>query len=373
MSCMVFIPTYWKDSDLNTWKIFDHPVDINQEGTLGRTLQNLSETRLEMPVAVLPVPCVVKVIEKTKRICAPYPNVTVIDLEILGRLKQRLIDAGMKDEDLVLVDFNSYGGVRNIGLVYAMEKAFDQVFMMDDDECLAPGYGRNILRHIGTEVEGAIVLGKSGCVEDIHGNKVYDGQQGEWGEAWPKDRFFNAEIINYLDSERTIIRSNLGFGGNSVIDRRLFSKVPFDPFVARGEDDDYVLNCRYCGEAFFFDKEMLLLHLPPERKTAFWTRHRQDFLRFAYVREKLKVFGLKPADLGPFLSFFTKNDLEKMVLYSCIEASTYFLYDADEAKRFLETAKIALFIDRKKLRDKAERFKHLIDSWRKAMPALGGS
>lgn len=373
MSCMVFIPSYWKDDDLNTWEIFDHPASMSEDGTLGRTLQNLMDVGFDLPVAVLPVPCVGKVIDKTKRICGGYSRVTVIDSQMLGQISSRLLDAGMKSEELALIDCRTYGGVRNIGLACAMINGFDQVFMMDDDECLSSDYEKTIQRHIGTEIDGTVVLGKCGCVEDGKGRKVYDGQQGEWGASWPKDRLFNDEVRGYLDANRKVVRSNLGFGGNSVIDKRLFSKVPFDPFVARGEDDDYTLNCRHCGEAFFFDQDMLLLHLPPKRTKAFWTRHRQDFIRFAYVREKLKAFGMEPDDLGSFLSHFTRCDLEKKAVLSSIEAASFFIdEDIDEAKGFLETAKIALCVDKKNLRARAESFMRLIDSWRKAMAVIGG-
>ncbi len=370
---MVFIPSYWKADDLDSWTIFDHPADIAEEGTLGRTLDNLEEIGCVMPVAVLPVPCIEKVIEKTRRICNGHRSVTIIDSDMLDGIREKLLEAGMGRDELMMIDFHTYGGVRNIGLVHAMMNGFDRVFMMDDDECLFPGYEDVVQRHIGAEVDGVLVLGKCGCVEDENGRKVYDGQQRGWGDSWPKDRLFNAEVMAYL-GQGGLIRSNLGFGGNLILDRRLFSKVPFDPFVARGEDDDYAINCRYLGEALFFDTDMSLLHLPPERTQAFWTRHRQDFIRFAYTREKLGVLGLDPMGTGSFLSHFTQPDLERKVLVSCIEAALHFneREDVDEANGFLETARIALNIDKRELREKAELFLRLVDSWGRAMAVIGG-
>ncbi len=110
-----------------------------------------------------------------------------------------------------------------------------------------------------------------------------------------------------------------------VLHRKLFLQVPFDPYGTRGEDDDYVLNARYCGFPFFFDKNLLLLHLPPQRNGSYWTRQRQDIQRFRYIREKVRMFGFDPKILGSFLEYFTQEDLEFKAVSSSIKAALTFI------------------------------------------------
>ena len=153
-----------------------------------------------------------------------------------------------------------------------------------------------------------------------------------------------------------------------VLSRPLFTKVPFDPFVSRGEDDDYLLNCDYLGFKFFFDKDLLLLHLPPQRAKSFWSRQRQDIIRFLYVREKLNLMNIDRKDLGLFMTYFTAPDLEKKAVVSAVEAaSTYILTNEEECRGFLNNAVIAVSSNLEELQNKALAFMEMIKVWQCVM------
>ena len=374
MACCLFIPTYWSTETLQSWKVFDHPSSITEEGTLGRTLDNLQHIGFSDHIMVLPAPCTPEISQKVETICHAYDlPVTVCTPDLLVSLTNALGKAGLSVNDRVLIGSDSYGGVRNIGLAYAALHGYDQIIMIDDDECISPDYKARALAHIGERYKGKMILGKDGCVEDKNGRKTYDGQKGPWGSQWPKDELFNAQIQQYLDARESIMESTLGFGGNMVIDQRLFANVPFDPFVNRGEDDDYLLNCSYRGFSFFFDKDLVLLHLPPERAKAFWSRQRQDIVRFLYVREKLRLMGIPRESLGGFMEYFTGPDLERKAVCSSIDAAQRFM-DTDhfECNGFMENAKAAVCADAGKLKANSEAFLRLMDVWRGVMTTICG-
>jgi hypothetical protein len=140
-------------------------------------------------IMVLPAPCTPEISQKVETICHTYDlPVTVCTPDLLVSLTDALGKAGLSVSDRVLIGSDSYGGVRNIGLAYAALHGYDQIIMIDDDECISPDYKARALAHIGERYKGKMILGKDGCVEDKNGRKTYDGQKGPWGSQWPKGR-----------------------------------------------------------------------------------------------------------------------------------------------------------------------------------------
>jgi hypothetical protein len=163
------------------------------------------------------------------------------------------------------------------------------------------------------------------------------------------------------------------FGGNMVINKEMYLKVPYDPYGTRGEDDDYAINALYRGFKFFFDRQLWIRHLPPDRKKAYWTRHRQDIIRFKYLRTKVKILGLKPKQLGIFIERFMHEDLEYMAVSSSIDAAIYFMKkDEEEFREFLHNAELTVKIKRTDMKNKAHNFLNFLDEWSKLMPKIMG-
>jgi hypothetical protein len=370
----MIIPTYWSTPDIPSWKIFDHPIPVDEAGTLGRTLDNLEGCGYPDPVIIFPAPTDSRIEVRVQEISRNRGlNIHVFSAADLVSIRQRLHAEGFPASLLGAIRMDSYGGVRNMGLLYAAFHGFDTIIMIDDDECIDSHYRESALKFVGGSWEGRAVLGKTGCVVDAKGNKFYDGQISDVLNGWPKDELFNREVKEALGEKTRLSESKIAFGGNMVLNSGLFLRVPFDPYGTRGEDDDYVLNARYCGVPLFFDQELLLLHLPPERTHHYWTRQRQDILHFRYMREKVRVFGFQPESLGSFLGYFTQDDLEYKALSSSIQAALHFVdTDRGEFEEFLNNAIAAETPPVVQLRSRVDAFLRFMDAWQSVLSRVAG-
>lgn len=370
-NCMI-IPTYWFIPDLDSLKIFDHPISVLEEGTLGRTLDNLEKMKYPDTIVLFPSPINPVIEAKVKKIASGR----TIDIHIFTNtdfLKacSVLEKNGFPNELIGAISLTSYGGVRNLGLIYAALNGFDNVVMIDDDECIDKDYHSAALKYMGENINGNDIFGKTGCVIDEDGRKFYDGQASYTLENWPKDDLFNENVQKELESKDSLSRCTVAFGGNMVINNKMFLKVPFDPYGSRGEDDDYVLNARYCGFSFFFDQNFLLLHLPPKRNGSFWSRQRQDILRFKYLREKIRLFGFSPESLGTFMEYFTQEDLEYKAVSSSVIAAQHFVdLDREEFNEFLNNAILAESTPVAEYNLRAKIFIRFLDAWGAVMPLI---
>ena len=108
-----------------------------------------------------------------------------------------------------------------------------------------------------------------------------------------------------LSSRDRLVLSPMLLGGNLVLHRDLFRQVPFDPCIPRGEDTDYLINASRLGFSLFFDKELRIRHLHPERTEVYFEEElKGDIERFLYERGKTKATFL--VDLDPYPGRFLK-------------------------------------------------------------------
>ena len=68
-----------------------------------------------------------------------------------------------------------------------------------------------------------------------------------------------------LSVERPPCSFSHAFGRKSSSSSDLFRSIPFDPYIPRGEDTDYLINASQSGLCLFFDRELKIKHLHPER------------------------------------------------------------------------------------------------------------
>jgi hypothetical protein len=108
----------------------------------------------------------------------------------------------------------------------------------------------------------------------------------------------------------------MALGGDMVFHRELFTRVPFDPGITRGEDIDYLINARLAGIPWWFDPGLTILHLPPRHyDTPLYQRLREDVFRFVYEKEKLRLHGYqRPAWLEPYPGALLGDDLVEAAL-----------------------------------------------------------
>lgn len=119
-------------------------------------------------------------------------------------------------------------------------------------------------------------------------------------------------IKKTFDTRDRLVESPIILGGDLVLHRNLFFKIPFDPLIPRGEDIDYLINSKRLGFSIFFDKNLRVRHLHPERTFAFRKEElKGDIKRFLYEREKIKGSNIS---LNPYPEYFLKKTLPLKIM-----------------------------------------------------------
>jgi hypothetical protein len=125
---------------------------------------------------------------------------------------------------------------------------------------------------------------------------------------WDQYDRMNEAFGKIIGSDPRLKETPFVFGGNMVIHRNLFTVVPFDPHVTRGEDIDFLMNAKMFGFHFFLDNQLSIKHLPPSKAYPIWMQLREDIHRFIYERAKIEhqtaIAGMTrvyPEDFDPYL------------------------------------------------------------------------
>ncbi len=135
------------------------------------------------------------------------------------------------------------------------------------------------------------------------------------------------EAFKVIENKQRLTETTFAFGGNMVLHCKMFEKVPFDPYITRGEDMDLLVNAKMFGFKFMLDTELSVLHLPGEMKSQ-WSEMRQDLYRFLYMREKLRlpkdarnVERVSIESLKPYPGYFlTPETPFKFAISSCLNS-----------------------------------------------------
>jgi len=158
---------------------------------------------------------------------------------------------------------------------------------LDDDVIVKDhAYFQKISQYIGKQSQGKLLDGVAGYYTDKVGSYLLDIDLAQWWKVfWPKERKMN-EAFKIINSKRRLVETTFAFGGNMALHWRMFERIPFDPYITRGEDMDLLLNAKMFGFEFLLDTDLKVVHLPGEGK-AHWSEMRQDLYRFLYMREKI--------------------------------------------------------------------------------------
>jgi hypothetical protein len=350
------VPTYWTHPEGRGGEeiFFDHPTPLNTPGTLRRTLESLAPLMESGAVAVGVVaaptaaelgPAMEAWLEELLGSpLLPYPvvlfgpsHLALLQEFLRGRGKQAWGD---------LLSLTGYGAIRNITLVLANLLGAEVLVSLDDDEVVED---KDFLAKISHDLaylgRHHSVFGLAGVYENEDGRILVSEPETPWGLFWPKLRWMNQTFAKLLDSKEVLPRTPLALGGNMVLPAKLFRRLPFDPCIPRGEDVDYVTNAAKWGIPFFFDKNLRILHLPPEKPHPTWLKLRQDLVRFAYARRKLReqephpeLVRVSPLELSPYPGNFLTDDLEEKAYRSHTLLALEYLAagDVEGARRTLE-------------------------------------
>ena len=133
------------------------------------------------------------------------------------------------------------------------------------------------------------------------------------------------------------------------------------------------MNAEYLGFTYFYDKDMVVRHLPPLRTKFFWTRMRQDIKRFKYLREKVRIYGVNLKTINVFYKYFLQDDLEYKAVSGSIDAARRYMdKDRKEVEEFLNNAIVAAKPDRKEMIKLVEKQIRFMEAWGKVLPKIEG-
>ena len=333
MEVTVVIPTYW------TWKrgtppqpgdaTYDHPTALDEPGNLARLLESLGAiTRPEFNVAVITAatnPQLEPQAEaKVEEIIAPFRvafPIAQFAYRALLTLHTHMEGSGCGDL-VPFISLRGYGNIRNIQLIVPQLLGSQVVVALDDDEVVKADYLLKATEFIGRQHQGRPVLGVTGFYLDREGNKPLPERKRTGNIFLDKNAIMNEGTRALETLSGRLVETPIALGGNMVIHRHLFELVPFDPYIPRGEDIDYLINSRLAGFHFFLDKELTITHLPPEEYGALpYSKLHQDVFRFLYEREKLLAASerpnftpLKPQALDPYPGRFLREDVADQAL-----------------------------------------------------------
>jgi hypothetical protein len=299
MKPAVVIPTYWSVDDRPGEPghpyCYDHATPIDApEPELVSCVSSLAKVRGLGTVVVLVVapPAVEeRAVHRVNDICeaAGLPDVVIVDSfkaqQIVGMLQDQ-IPEGMGEP----VGLRGYGAIRNMGLVACAALGCDVAVFLDDDEVVLDAeFLVNAVYGLGAQPRsGAPVVAKSGYFLDRRNSALADRRKAQpYNKYWAKRSEFNEWMTQALAGPR-ISRSNTVCGGCFAVHAEAYTRVPFDPWITRGEDLDYLIDLKLCGMDVWFDNRWRVRHTPPRVKdTAF--RFLQDVYRWTYERRKVEV------------------------------------------------------------------------------------
>jgi hypothetical protein len=330
---VIVIPTYVMGRRMaqtnDVIGVYDHMTPINHQGELGRCLSSIREHVVGVPIAL--VIASEKGMEdeaqrKIEDIASGFPE---LDISIIGAQKEealhnRMVQMGL-GELCNGISLIGYGALRNMGLLFAAVRGYDEVIYIDDDEVIEDDaflekacYGLG-----GLTPKGIPILVKSGYYLDKSGGyRAHD--KGKWyNRFWQRHKGFNQWIDAAMHGPR-LTRSNTLCGGLMAIQREAFTRVSFDANIARGEDLDYFLNVRMYGSEVWFDNAWVIRHLPPtERSEA--RRFRQEIYRWLYEHQKLEyaksqvdLYQITPKSLYPYPGPFLESRMLKNIRWTAL-------------------------------------------------------
>ncbi len=332
MKTVMVIPTYWGRRSDEGWQvgdqIYDHPTPIDKEGTLARTLESMKildnkDFDLVILVAVTAPELREEACNKVKQIvqkCNPPVATYVFANHHLDKIK-KIYDTNGQDnlKDLLLLE--GYSNIRNMCLYTAFLLKADVVVLIDDDEIFEDSqFMDKAHEFIGGRLHGQTVDGVAGYYLNKYGNYYDDVTIEPWMTFWNRFGSKSKAFDKIIRGKPRLKLTPFAFGGCMIIHRNLFTVVPFDPNVPRGEDIDYVINSRMFGFNFFLDNQLAIKHLPPAKNHPVWQRLRQDIYRFFYERAKIRtqyeqpnMIMVKAEDFDPYPGEFLKDDLEDKI------------------------------------------------------------
>ena len=304
MNPVIVIPSYWDRSArpgaLGERGVYDYttPIDkpLPELETCLSSLERVSGVLRVIVLVVSPKSCRESARARVNSICRAHADLNPL---VIGEQEAAHVEhaVGRVAHHVTgeTVSLRGYGAIRNMGLAVAAVLGHDVVVFLDDDEvALDADFLTKAAWGLGTLTRQNLpVLVKSGFFIDELGSP-YAEPSGEWSEKyWSKAADFNRVMERAQTGTNRITRSNHLCGGCCALHAAAYSKVPFDPYITRGEDLDYVLDLRANGMDAWFDNEWFVQANPPEEMAGAPSVFMQDVHRWLYEYRKLDAMNAR--------------------------------------------------------------------------------
>lgn len=327
MNPVILIPTYISGRRYlemgSVTTTYDHTTAIASAGELPRCLNSLRAVRGVGQIIVLVAADPAIENQAVNKIRALADKFADLRIAVVGAPEAALVRQRMEQLGVSLhheVGLAGYGAVRNLGLVLANVLGFDAAVFLDDDEVVEdPAFLEKAMYGLGKLTKrGVPILAKTGFYLNREGSYL-SGHEAKWYDRfWEQGKAFNELMTKAMNGPR-LSRSNHVCGGCMALHKEAFKRVSFDPWIARGEDLDYMLCLRMYGSDIWFDNQWVLHHLPPKTPRE-GLRFRQDIFRWLYeyrkveyARTQIDLLQIKPQSLLPYPGPFLEPGIAKRI------------------------------------------------------------
>ncbi|WP_321973783.1 hypothetical protein [Paratractidigestivibacter sp.] len=339
MNPLIVIPSYWTDGgqpgqadELGERGAYDYATPISKPlPELESCLSSLEQVRGVLRVAVLVVAdqsCYEAARARVNSICRSHPNLNPL---VVGREEgKRIVDAVSKvvpSANGEVAGLRGYGAIKNLGLAVASVFGHDvAVFIYDDELVLDPDFLTSAVFGLGAYTRQDLkILAKSGFYIDEN-DSPYAKTAKRWTEKeWTKTAQFNKVMERAQKAKNRITRSNHMCGGCCAIHAEAFTRIPFDPYITRGDDLDYVLNLRSHGVDAWFDNQWCVRQVVPEETASTASVFMQNIYRWLYEYRKLDVLNSRRdlrtitlESLMPYPAPWLSAGVEKRILHTAL-------------------------------------------------------
>ena len=366
MKLTMVIPSYWARETNVGWKqgdaVYDHPTPLDSEGTLFRTLQSIKKLKDKDFQLVIIAAATTEDIEKQVenkianiiKLSNPGIEILLFKNSHLEQIHKLLISQG-KEQYIDMLQARGYSNIRNLCIFIPHILGSEAAVLIDDDEVFEdPEFILKAKEFVGKDIGGKIASAIAGYYLQPDGDYHIKKPFRDWMTYWDKNDRMNEAFDKIIGTEPRLKETPFVFGGNMVIHKNLFTIVPFDPKISRGEDIDFLINAKMLGFSFFLDNQLSIKHLPPSNIQPVWARMREDIYRFVYERAKIdgqkEIKGMSRVyadDFDPYPGCFLKKNLEEKIEKASQLLSEEYLANGDakggkEAMNNIAIAKDAL-------------------------------
>ncbi|MBU4310783.1 hypothetical protein KKD34_04330 [bacterium] len=378
-------PSFWSGKRKDFYKpgdqIYDHPLPLEEKGTLVRCIKSMKKLKDKdftfILISAATRPEVENEVDRKIRSLIEETR-TKFDIRVFGyrelrRFKRYLQKKGKKSL-LSPLHMYGYAGIRNMCLLAAHILGVDIAISIDDDVVFEdPNYMKKAKEFIGKKKGQDRPLAIYGPYQ--YGKSAPDWEKIEtpvWRTYWDNVAPARKAWEKFALSKGRLKETSYVVMSNIVVHKDFFTKVPLDPNINRGEDMDWVVNALMFGYKFFVDNKLRVRHLPPPRTHPAWRLTGEDIKRYIYARAKVRSLekhkGIPKEYFDPFPGEFLKDDLEERIFKTNIMLAMESLVNKDfeGAKGCLENIHLAKY----KARPKFDPYVHMVKFqgvWEKLM------